>query len=43
MLIGMLALQPIDELEEKQAILAVLNNNPSIETYITENLNNEVE
>jgi hypothetical protein len=43
MLIAMTCIDPIDESEEREAILAAVNNNPNIESYILENITSEIE
>ena len=40
---AMLALQPESSENERQAILTALNNNPSIESYIFDNLESSIE
>lgn len=43
MVTAMLALSPLDETLERTSILCALNYNPSVESYVFENLDNEVE
>jgi hypothetical protein len=43
MMTAMLALMPDEDVVERKSILAALNNNPNIENYIYENLENELE
>jgi hypothetical protein len=40
---AMLGLVPQTDMEEKQAILAMVNDNPNIESYILDNITNEIE
>lgn len=43
MLMAMMAITPNDDLEEKEAILAALDNNRSVENYIYDHFTDEVE
>ena len=43
MLMAMMAITPTSDLEEKEAIFAALNNNRSVESYISENFTEEIE
>lgn len=40
---AMMAITPTSDLEEKEAIFAALNNNRSVENYISENFTEEIE
>ncbi len=40
---AMIGLTPQTDKEEKQAILAMVNDNPNIESYILNNITNEIE
>lgn len=43
MLTAMFCLTPADDKEEKETILAAVNDNPNIESYILENFTSEIE
>ena len=43
MLMAMMAITPKNDLEEKEAIFAALDNNRNVENYIFENFTNEIE
>ena len=40
---AMICITPQDDLEEKMAILSVVNMNPNIESFIMENFTREIE
>lgn len=43
MLQAMLCITPNDDTEEKMAILAAVNQNPNIESYLNDNFTSEIE